>query len=85
MSQTSSIAPADAYGDPVEEMVLHVDRKQIPDNESLELGVELHVQGDGYAMPVRVVELTANEVTLDGNHLLAGETLIFTIQLISIN
>ena len=84
-SRTSSISPVDAYGEQVEEMVLHVGRKQIPDNESLELGAELQVQGDGFAMPVRVVELTADEVTLDGNHPLAGETLIFTIQLISID
>ena len=83
-SRTSSIAATDAYGEPVEEMVLHVDRKQIPDNESLELGMELQVQGDGFAMPVRVVELSAEEVTLDGNHPLAGETLVFTIQLVSI-
>jgi len=84
-SRTSSIPPSDAYGEEVEEMVLHVDRKQIPDNESLELGMELQVQGDGFAMPVRVVSLTPEEVTLDGNHPLAGETLVFTIQLVSIN
>jgi peptidylprolyl isomerase len=83
-SRTSSIPPADAYGVHVDEMVLTVGRKQIPDGEDLELGMELQVQGDGFVMPVRVVELTHSMVRLDGNHPLAGETLIFTIQLVSI-
>ena len=81
---TTSIIPTDAYGEHVEEMVLTVDRAQIPDNEELELGMEMQVQGDGFAMPVRVIELNETQVKLDGNHPLAGETLIFTIQLVSI-
>ena len=83
-SRTASITPADAYGEYVDEMVLTVEREQIPDNDQLELGTEMQVQGDGFAMPVRVVELTADQVRLDGNHPLAGGTLIFTIQLVSI-
>ncbi len=83
-SRTSSIVPADAYGEYVDEMVLTVNREQIPDSEQLELGMEMQVQGDGFVMPVRVVELTPSQVRLDGNHPLAGETLIFTIQLVSI-
>ena len=83
-SRTASITPADAYGEYVDEMVLTVKREQIPDNDQLELGTEMQVQGDGFAMPVRVVQLTADEVRLDGNHPLAGGTLIFTIQLVSI-
>ena len=83
-SRTSSIAPVDAYGAYVDEMVLTVNRDQIPDSEQLELVMEMQVQGDGFVMPVRVVDLTASQVRLDGNHPLAGETLIFTIQLVSI-
>jgi peptidylprolyl isomerase len=83
-SRTSSIPPTDAYGEFVDEMVLTVNRDQIPDNEQLELGMEIQIQGDGFVMPVRVVEMTPVQVQLDGNHPLAGETLIFTIQLVSI-
>ena len=83
-SRTSSIIPTDAYGEYVDEMVLTVNRDQIPDSEQLELGMEMQVQGEGFVMPVRVVELTGNQVRLDGNHPLAGETLVFTIQLVSI-
>ncbi len=83
-SRTAAIPPTDAYGEVVEEMVLTVDRKQIPDNDQLELGMEMQVQGDGFAMPVRVVELSDTQVKLDGNHPLAGETLVFTIELVSI-
>src|SRR5512140_178747 len=64
-SRTTSIVPADAYGEYVDEMVLTVDRDRIPDGEQLELGMEMQVQGEGYVMAVRVVELTPSQVRLD--------------------
>ena len=38
----------------------------------------------GGQMPFTVVEVTADMVTLDGNHPLAGMNLIFDIQLVAI-
>ena len=72
------------YSEHVEEMVLTVSRKEIADGEDVELAMELQAQGDGFVMQVRVVELTDSQVRLDGNRLLAGKSLIFTFQLLSI-
>ena len=36
-------------------------------------------------MSVRIIDIEDNEVTLDANHLLAGETLNFKVRVVSIN
>jgi peptidylprolyl isomerase len=42
-------------------------------------------QPDGQAVPVRITEVQDEEVTLDANHPLAGEDLVFDIELVEIN
>jgi len=40
---------------------------------------------DGKALPVTVVEANEATVTLDANHPLAGQDLIFDIEIVSVN
>jgi peptidylprolyl isomerase len=40
--------------------------------------------GDGEEVPVIVKSVTTTEVTLDANHPLAGETLVFEVKLMEI-
>ena len=63
-----------------------IPREQIPADIPLELGLTLQMQSpDGqHAMPVTVVELSDDEVTLDANHMLAGKDLTFAFEVISI-
>ena len=81
-----TIDPENAYG-PVEEGARQaVPRAEIPADIPLELGMQLQVQTpDGHAMPVTVVELTDESVTLDANHPLAGKDLTFDFEVVSIN
>lgn len=75
---TVRIEPADAYGEWTEERVVTVDRSQVPDDTAV--GAELFSpQGQRFV----VLEMTDTEVTLDGNHPLAGEALTFEIELVS--
>jgi FKBP-type peptidyl-prolyl cis-trans isomerase 2 len=39
----------------------------------------------GQSMPVRIIDIEGDDVTLDANHLLAGETLHFDVRLVSID
>jgi peptidylprolyl isomerase len=39
----------------------------------------------GQSLPVRVIDIQDDDVTLDANHLLAGETLNFKIRLLGRN
>jgi FKBP-type peptidyl-prolyl cis-trans isomerase SlyD len=77
-----TVNPADGYGERREEMVITLPRKQGSLPEEIEVGyiVEL-VSPEGDELPARVVKLTEDEITVDANHPLAGETLFFDIQL----
>ena len=77
------VAPADGYGEHVPEMVVTIERQQIPDNDKLMLGSMLEVgMEDGQSLEVQVVELSDETVVLDGNHPLAGKELHFEIELL---
>ena len=78
--------PADkAYGSRRDDMVMEVDRQQVPNDIELELGQQLQVrQESGQAVPVTVTNLSDETVTLDANHPLAGKDLMFEIELLEI-
>jgi peptidylprolyl isomerase len=84
-SKTAKIPVANAYGPYREDLVLIVDRRRFPAQLKLELGQQLKVtQANGRTKRVKVVEVSESNVTLDGNHPLAGEDLTFDIQLVEI-
>ncbi|MDO8836462.1 MAG: FKBP-type peptidyl-prolyl cis-trans isomerase [Vicinamibacterales bacterium] len=68
-----------------EELVKVMARTDLPPDLDLEIGDELEAdQTDGSPLPVRVTALTETTVTVDGNDLLAGETLTLRIELLRI-
>ncbi len=76
----------EAYGPINPEMRQAIPREGIPDEVPLEIGIQLQMQSpDGQVLPVTVVELDEATVTLDANHPLAGQDLIFNIEVTSIN
>lgn len=78
--------PADeAYGEKNPEAMQSVPRTEIPEHIPLDLGTQLQVQTPtGQTLPVTVVDVNENEVTLDANHPLAGKDLTFDIELVEI-
>ena len=82
---TVEIPPAEGYGDPNQELVFQVRKEQLPPNVELEEGIMLEIRTeDGQPAYVRVTAFDDEMVTLDGNHPLAGQTLIFDIELVEI-
>jgi peptidylprolyl isomerase len=80
-----TIAPEEAYGPRQEEALLEVPRSDIPTEIPLEVGLQLQMSGpQGQPMPVTVTEMTDETVTLDANHALAGQTLIFDFEIVSV-
>lgn len=76
----------DAYGPINPGARQQIPREGIPDDIPLEPGTQLQMQTpDGQAVPVTVVEVNDATVTLDANHPLAGQDLIFDIEIVSIN
>ena len=81
-----TIAPGDAYGDHHPDGVIEAPRKEMPEGLIPEVGLQLEMRNpDGQAMPVTITAVTDETVTLDANHRLAGETLIFDFELIAID
>ena len=84
-SKVATIPVEEAYGPASEDMLVKVERKDIPQDIELQPGLQLTMhQQDGQPIPVIVKEITDTTVTLDANHPLAGEDLIFEISLVNI-
>lgn len=84
-TRTVTIAAAEAYGPRYDELLEEVPRAIMP--EGIELAEGLALQGqapDGHPMRYTVVAFTEETVTLDGNHPLAGQDLVFELELVAI-
>lgn len=80
-----TIPCAEAYGEKREDMMLDIPMNQVPPTIKPEVGMELSLQNQmGQPMPVKVVFVDEEKITLDANHQLAGEDLIFDITLVEI-
>ena len=81
-----TIKPEEAYGFHNESLLRKIPKAQIPLKEETKIGMMLILgTPDGQKFPVRIAEVTSDEVTLDLNHPLAGKTLHFKIKLLEIN
>jgi len=84
-SITTTISADEAYGPHQEEMVMVVEKEKFPPHIDPSIGQQLEVQYDeDRTINVRVTEVSEQEVTLDANHPLAGEDLVFDIKLVEI-
>jgi peptidylprolyl isomerase len=75
------IESEDAYGERVEGLVQTISREGLNLGEEPRVGMNLVMQlPDEQQIPVAVTEVTEDSITLDANHPLAGEKLIFDIK-----
>ena len=79
------IPPSEAYGELDPELIFTVPRAQVPDHIPAEVGVPLQLSNEEGQMDVTITEVTDDELTLDANHPLAGKTLTFEIEVVSVN
>lgn len=83
--RTIEIAAEDAYGPRVAALVNSVAREGMRLDAEPTVGMNLVMQTpDGNQIPLTITEVTETHVTLDANHPLAGEKLIFDIELLEI-
>jgi peptidylprolyl isomerase len=82
---TVEIEPENAYGLRIEQLVQTISRAGINLDTEPEVGMQLAMQlPDGNEIPVLITHVTADSLTLDANHPLAGHKLIFDIKLVKI-
>ncbi len=84
-SKTTKIPVEEAYGSHHPEMVVEIERDQMPPEMEPEVGQQMQIQQpSGEIIPVTITNISESTVTLDANHPLAGEDLIFDIELVDI-
>jgi len=76
---------SDAYGERQQEMMIEFPKEQFPNDMDPEVGMQLMMSnGTEQNFPVTVAEVQEDKVVLDANHPLAGQDLIFDLELVSI-
>ena len=84
--KTITIRTADAFGEYDAEQVSTVPRAQFPEDIDPQVGDTFElVNDDGEGMVVAVIAVEGKQITLDANHPLAGEDLIFELEVVEIN
>lgn len=79
-TKTVTLTPEEAYGPWKEEGVVTIPKNQFPQDTDLEEGMMFMMESEeGGAMPMTVVRLEGDDVVVDFNHPLAGESLVFDI------
>ncbi len=83
--KTINIAPEDGYGHRVDEAIIPFPKENVPSDMILEPGMSLTLSNQmGQPVPVVVVEVQETVIILDANHFLAGQELVFDIELVEI-
>jgi peptidylprolyl isomerase len=81
---TVTINPEMAYGEVREDLFVQLPLDKMPGD--VEVGQMLQAMSDdGRATQVRVHEVNEDNVIIDGNHPLAGQDLIFDIEIVSVD
>lgn len=75
------LSAADAYGPRVQENIIRVARQTFPAGKEISVGQKLSIEFKGGASRVMIVTAASDtDVTLDGNHPLAGLDLTFALK-----
>ncbi|MGD8944303.1 MAG: peptidylprolyl isomerase [Desulfobacterales bacterium] len=79
------LEPENAFGDRREDLLLKLPKKEFPQNITPSVGLQLTLSNaSGNQMTVVITEVGEDSVTLDGNHPLSGQTVVFDIELVEI-
>ena len=84
--KTIEIPVDEAYGPVDEQMIMEFPKDRFPKDMVPEVGMQLNMSNDsGQNFPVIIAEVKEDVVVLDANHPLAGEDLIFDLELVAID
>jgi FKBP-type peptidyl-prolyl cis-trans isomerase SlyD len=80
----ATIAPADGYGESDPAMIQTLPREMFRGVDNIEVGMGFTAQGPQGQQQIVVTAINGDEVTVDGNHPMAGKTLHFAVQVVSV-
>jgi FKBP-type peptidyl-prolyl cis-trans isomerase SlyD len=79
-----TIAAADAYGESNPDMIQTLPREMFRGVDNIEVGMGFTAQGPQGQQHIVVTAVEGDQVTVDGNHPMAGKTLHFAVEVISV-
>ncbi len=80
-----SVEPEDAYGEYTLELVATLNRSMFEGIDELQVGMQFHASApDGGMQVVTIRDIDGEQVTVDGNHPLAGQRLNFKVKVVSV-
>lgn len=79
-----SVEAAEGYGELREELIQEVDRSAFEGVDEIDVGMQFMAQTPWGEQPVTVVKVEGENITLDGNHPLAGQVLNFDVEVVEV-
>ena len=80
-----TVEPEDAYGEYSAELVSTLSASMFEGVDQLEVGMQFHASApDGQMQIVTIRDLDGDDVTVDGNHPLAGQRLTFKVKVVAV-
>jgi FKBP-type peptidyl-prolyl cis-trans isomerase SlyD len=79
-----TVQPADGYGERETALIQKVPRDKFPPDAEIEVGMQFQASSGQGPVVVSVTEVSDSEVTVDGNHPLAGVTLNFDVSIVEV-
>ncbi|MDD5169351.1 MAG: peptidylprolyl isomerase, partial [Syntrophales bacterium] len=84
-TKTVTIKPADGYGAKDQDLIWIVTSAELPAGATLALETEVaFTRTDGGEVDGRITGIEGDQVTIDGNHPLAGRSLTFEIKMVDV-
>ena len=78
------IVPEEAYGELMEDMIQVLSRDMFEGIDNIEVGMQFHADVSSGPGVVTVVSIEGDDITIDGNHPLAGIALNFDVEVIDV-
>lgn len=79
-----SVSPSEGYGEKDEALLQVVPRSMFRGVDQIEPGMQFHAQTDYGMQVITVAKVEGDNVTVDGNHPLAGQNLNFDVKVIEV-
>lgn len=80
-----SVEPEEAYGEYSAELVAVLNRSMFEGVDELAVGMQFHASGPGGGMQIVTIrDIEGEDVTVDGNHPLAGQRLNFQVKVVAV-
>ena len=78
------IEPNMAYGERMDDMVQVIAKSMFEGVDNIEVGMQFHADVSAGPGVVTIIKIDGEDVTIDGNHPLAGEALTFDVEVVTV-